>query len=266
MKRVLLILLTMWFCRGALLAEESTPTRHVVACGSWMELSAIPAEDYHFVRWSDGNTDAVRQIQVNEDAHYIAFFAANCEEYANWPVVALYEWLLMLNVRQINAMGYYLSPENVTWYRIVGEADDMHGRFPLDDQFVCKGYYLTLDRNLSGMGDYYAVADVSNQQGLLCDGLMRSEIIHFASSSSAPAPRLLPNYVASGETMRLTGLAPRGTSHIAVYSSTGQLLEAFDTTDQAEVQLTAASVSGCCLVRVSTGGYTTTLRYIVNLR
>jgi len=54
-----------------------------VECGSWFTLSAQSYDDYHFVEWNDHNTDAVRQIQVNEDATYVAFFAANCEEYAN---------------------------------------------------------------------------------------------------------------------------------------------------------------------------------------
>ena len=94
MKRLLsLILCVVGVCA---LRAESTPHTMRVECGSWFTLSAQSYDDYHFVEWNDHNTDAVRQIQVNEDATYIAFFAANCEEYANWPLVALYDWLLMV--------------------------------------------------------------------------------------------------------------------------------------------------------------------------
>lgn len=265
MKRSFLLYLSLCLGIGTLSAE-GVGTRHVVDCGTWMELTATPAEDYHFVRWNDGNTDSIRQIQVNENAHYIAFFAANCEEYANWPVVSLYDWLLMLNITAINAMGYYVQPDQVKWYRIVGEADDMHSRFPQDDRFVCTGHYLTLDKNLIGTGDYYAVADVSDAQGMLCDGLMRSEIVHYAASASAPSVRLLPNNVLQGETIRLVGLSEDEPSHIAVYSASGQLIEEYHFMGQSEVTITAVSVSGCYLVRVTTGMETTTLRYIVNLR
>lgn len=265
MKRLFILTISLIAGIGAL-HSESVGTRHVVDCGTWMELSATPAEDYHFVRWSDGNTDSVRQIQVHEDAHYIAYFAANCEEYANWPVVALYDWLLMLNVTEVNAMGYYVQPNQVKWYRVVGELDDMHGRFPLDDEFVCVGHYLTLDKNLSGTGDYYCVADVSDNKGLLCDGLMRSVIVHYAAASAAAEPRLLPNKVLAGETMRLVGLSPTGETDITVYSPSGQLLGQHHLVGESEYLLTAAPVAGCYLVRVITDGALTTLRYIVNLR
>lgn len=83
MKRLLsLILCVVGVCT---LRAESTPHTMRVECGNWVQLTATPYTDYHFVEWNDHNTDAVRQIQVNEDATYVAFFAANCEEYANCP-------------------------------------------------------------------------------------------------------------------------------------------------------------------------------------
>ena len=125
-------------CAGFLFAGNAG-TSGVYECGTWLQLVATPFDDYHFVEWSDGNVEPVRTVEVNEDATYIAYFAANCEEYANWPVVALYDWLLMVNVNAINQMGYYISPANVTWYRVVGEPDDMHNAFPQDDQVVIRG-------------------------------------------------------------------------------------------------------------------------------
>ena len=40
---------------------------------------------YHFVRWSDGNTDAVRSVEVNEDVIYTALFENNGNPHAIDP-------------------------------------------------------------------------------------------------------------------------------------------------------------------------------------
>ena len=251
----------MLFC-SPLWAEE-----HKVACGSWIEIAAHPIEDYHFVMWNDGNQDSIRQIQVHEDASYLAYFAANCEEYANWPIVSLYDWLLMVNVRANNEMGYYFAPENVSWYRVVGEPDDMHDIFPLDDQLVEEdNYYLTLDKSLKGTGTYYAVIDVSDSQGALCDGLMRSVLVSYAGSQQPAKVALFPTAVTMGQTMQLRGLNPEEDSEIYVYSTTGQLLEQFVSTGESMLQLHAGHVAGCYQVVVKSPSSTQTLRYIVNNR
>ena len=43
--------------------------------GTKVTLKAIADEHYHFVKWSDGNTNATREITVNADATYTAVFA-----------------------------------------------------------------------------------------------------------------------------------------------------------------------------------------------
>ncbi len=43
--------------------------------GTEVELKAVPAEHYHFVQWSDGNTDVTRTITVTANAEYTAEFA-----------------------------------------------------------------------------------------------------------------------------------------------------------------------------------------------
>ena len=251
----------MFFC-SSLWAEE-----HKIACGSWIEIAAHPLEDYHFIKWNDGDTDSIRQIQVHENATYIAYFASNCEEYANWPIVSLYDWLLMVDVRTINEMGYYFTPANVTWYRIVGEPDDMHDSFPQDDQEVEKGsYYLTIDQSLKGTGSYYAVIDVSDSQGLLCDGLMRSIIISYAGSNKPAKVALIPNAVVIGQSMQLKGLNPEENSEIYIYSTTGQLVEQFVSQGESTLLLNAAHTAGCYQVVVKSPSINQTLRYIVNNR
>lgn len=245
------------------LHSENMPQAMRVDCGSWVQLVATPYEDYHFVEWSDHNTEPTRLLQVNEDAHYIAYFAANCEEYANWPVVALYDWLLMLNVQAINDMGYYVSPAAVTWYRVVGTPDDMHTAFPQDDQLIGQGYYLTLAQNLQGTGDYYAVADVSDAQGMLCDGLMRSVIIRYSHGEKAQQVVLTPNRVNAGALMQLRGLNPEEETHIRIYSSTGQLIADYLSSGTDTYPLQAAYAAGCYQVQVVSPTLSQTLRYIV---
>lgn len=246
-----------------ILRAGDAPLSMRVDCGNWVQLTATPFDDYHFVEWNDHNTDAVRQIQVNEDAHYIAYFAANCEEYANWPVVSLYDWLLMLNVQAINDLGYYVSPAAVTWYRVVGTPDDMHTAFPQDDQLIGQGYYLTLAQNLQGTGDYYAVADVSNAQGMLCDGLMRSVIIRYSHSEKAQQVALTPNRVNAGAEMQLRGLNPDEETHIRIYSSTGQLIADYLSSGTDTYPIEAAYAAGCYQVQVVSPTLSQTLRYIV---
>lgn len=260
-KSIILIIGLMFFC-STTWAEE-----HQITCGSWIEIAAHPMADYHFVEWNDGNTDSVRQIQVHEDATYIAYFAANCEEYANWPVISLYDWLLMVNVRAINELGYYFTPANVTWYRIVGDPDDMHNDFPQDDQLVVSGsYYLTLDRNLQGTGNYYAVIDVSDSQGMLCDGLMRSVIISYSGSTQPAQLALLPTAVSAGQYLQLRGLIPEEDSEIYIYNTTGQLLDQFVSKGESTIEFQAPYTVGCYQVLVKSTSINQTLRYIVTNR
>lgn len=249
-------------CAGFLFAENAG-TSGVYECGTWLQLVAAPFDDYHFVEWSDGNVEPVRTVEVNEDATYIAYFAANCEEYANWPVVTLYDWLLMVNVTAINQMGYYISPANVTWYRVVGEPDDMHNAFPQDDQVVIRGsYYLTLAKNLQNTGNYYAVVDVSNAQGMLCDGLMRTVIINYSGKTSTQQIALIPNYAHPNQALRLQGLNPNETTTIQVYSTAGQLVRTFVCEDT-QLVFPAEYTAGCYQVKVSSLSINQVLKYLV---
>lgn len=260
-KTFLAILCTL--CAGILFAGNAG-TSGVYECGTWLQLVATPFDDFHFVEWSDGNVEQVRTIEVNEDATYIAYFADNCKEYANWPVVALYDWLLMVNVAAINEMGYYISPQNVTWYRVVGDPDDMHNAFPQNDQVVVRdSYYLTLARNLQNTGSYYAVVDVSNAQGMLCDGLMRTVIINYSGTGAkAPLLSLSPNCTLPGQQLKLTGLDPNERTTIQVFSAAGQLVRTFMCEDT-QLLFPAEYTAGCYQVKVSSPSINQVLKYLV---
>lgn len=257
MKRNLYILFLLCFC-----LHLQAGVRREVPCGEWITIEAHPVADYHFVKWSDGDTDSVRSIQVHEDATYIAYFAANCLDYANWPVVALYDWLLTINVQEINDQGYYFSPNNVTWYRVVGEPDDMHDVFPQDDRVMATGYYLTLAQNLNGTGDYYAVVDVADAQGKLCSGLMRTMIISYSGNVHAPQIALMPTIATSGQSLKLVGLNPAEETTVQVYSMMGQLLHTY-TCEDMQFFFDAEHTAGCYLVNVSSATIKQTTKYFV---
>ena len=236
-------------------------------CGSWYQLTAMPQPDYHFLKWSDGNTEQIRQIQVNENATYIAFFAANCGDYGNLPIVALYDWLLMLDVRSVQARGYYFEPEHVSWYCVKGEIDSIDSDKPRDDVFYGTGYYLTLDSSLVGTGDYYAVVDVSHSpSGVLCHGLMRSIIAHYASMGKAGMrPILNPTIARSGETLTLSGLNDTQPVMLTLYDINGHLV-AQRTVHDTRYQFEAPVVAGCYCLVVATKEERCVIRFIVSGR
>lgn len=248
-----------------LLSLPMVAEERLVGCGEWVTFSAGSRPGFHFERWSDGSIDSVRTVQVTESAAYIAFFSDACVEYANWPVIALYDWLIMLHVKAIEEQGFYLSEADVSWYRAVGDPDDMHLAFPQDDEFVCSGYYLTIDQSLRGTGLYYAVANVVDPQGRYCEQLARSQVIDYHAPAAAHV-RLAPNNVRIGETMVLSGLNPEVESRICVYSSTGQLVDQFSSVGEDQIELEAHPAAGCYLVRVDDPEGRQVVRYIVNVR
>lgn len=258
MRYRLLIILSL-IC-GAVLAD-STVTTMQVACDTRIELSCTPYPDYHFVQWSDGETDSVRIIQVNGDATYIAYIAPNCEEHADLPVLALYDWLIMLNVRSVHNMGYEFNEGDVKWYRVVSEPDKLTEDYYQDDEYVCTGYYLTLDKNLKGTGDYYAVVDVRGSVHTLCTGLLRTVIVQYTTPDRKLS--LAPTWVYPGQQMKLSGLDPSHTATIEVFDMVGKLLSTRTSSNQHVCYLNAEQAVGFYNVVVSTPQGAETFRYLV---
>ena len=223
-----------------------------VPCGTWIELRATTSvEDWHFDHWSDGNTDAVRQVEVLGDAHYVAYFAPNCGDYPALPVVALYDWLIMLDVRTVNTMGYYFGEEAVTWYRVRGAPDKLTDGASADDERMGTGYSLTIDQSFKGTGDYYASVDVSSSpSGVLCTDLMRSLIVHYSSTTPAAAPPLLePTVVRPNEAQRLLRLNPNAPTTVTIYDATGKVLQQVKATDTTLSLNTASLKNGVYVLK-----------------
>lgn len=237
-----------------------------VPCGTWIELRATTSvDDWHFDHWSDGDTSAVRQVEVLGDAHYVAYFAPDCGDYPALPVVALYDWLIMLDMRTINTMGYFFGEEAVTWYRVRGAPDKLTDGASADDQRMGTGYSLTIDQSFKGTGDYYASVDVSSSpSGVLCTDLMRSLIVHYASTTPAAVPPLLePTVVRPNEAQRLLRLNPNAPTTVTIYDIAGHRLQTLSADGVERMSLQAEGVAGCYQVVVQNGEQTTVLRYIV---
>jgi len=308
--------------------------------GSTITLTATPNDCYHFVRWSDANTDNPRSIVVDgnlslqaifeqdnyivtwqnsdgktletdnilcgetptydgttpkqadsynyqytfsgwtptivpatEDATYIAIYdstalvpnAENCVECQNAPVVALYDYLLMLNVKVLKAQGYIFTDQDVHWYRVVGEIDNLDAPpADRDDELIATGMYLTIAQNLSGTGNYYVVVDMSKTTSTtLCSGYMRSVLVNYTSAPARHSVALLPNVIRGAGVMTLNGLLPEENTTIAVYDPTGRLIQTFTSTGANEYKLTAVPQQGCYHVRVESETLQTTLKYVV---
>lgn len=240
-----------------------------VLCGEWITFSATPFDGFRFDHWSDGNTDSVRTIQVNESATFVAYFASTCKDYANFPIVSVYDWLLMLNVNDIkDSLGTSVNfgPENVCWYKVIDEPDDLTEGLR-DDSLVTRGsYYLTLDKNLSGTGDYYALIDfAASPSGELCHDYLRSVLVHYASSHSGSrqAPSLRPNIAPAGQTIRIIGLDSEELTDISVYDANGRRVGTYQSSGSSTFDLPTAHVQGCYLVLLDSPGGRYTLRFIL---
>ena len=123
-------------------------------CGDIVVITATPEDGSRFVRWSDGNTDNPREIEIGEDGNVDvhAIFEEVCAPQTIIQLVDLYDQLMMVNVEDLHQQGYQPQEKDVSWYRIVGEQDIIS--YPDDDIPVHQGYYVN-KQNLSS-GEYYA--------------------------------------------------------------------------------------------------------------
>lgn len=248
-----------------------------VRCGESVEISASPMNGFSFSHWSDGDTNAVRTIEIFDNIELVAYFEETCAEFTSLPIVIELNWIIMFDMKSCNQEGYYFKEENVTWYRVVGDVDNLHNEaFPYNDEVVGHGYCLALGHSLIGTGMYYAVIDMSsNSQGQLCDGFVRSEVVDFSGNTSDTSTEdsditkpmrsfsLVPSLAHKNSTITLLGLDPDEESKIQIYSLSGQLVRSFETRGSDSAEFISELSGGCYQVRVITPTITQTLRFIV---
>lgn len=235
----------------------------IADCGSWVTLTARPTLGARFLNWSDGSTDISHRVEVTENATYFAYFEDLCSDRENLPVVALYDWLLLLNVRSIHEdLGLTFDEASVRWYRVRGQMDDIDSE-NRDDELVATGVYLTLAKDLSGTGDYYALVDVSGgASGLRCMGMHRSIIIQYAGTEQDKSMALMPTCTRASSPIRLVGLRANVESVIKVYDAVGRLLFEYTSYGVDELTFPTASIPGCYCVVVEVDGEKTILKYL----
>lgn len=161
-------------------------------CGDIVVITATPEDGSRFVRWSDGNTDNPREIEIGEDGNVDvhAIFEEVCAPQTIIQLVDLYDQLMMVNVEDLHQQGYQPQEKDVSWYRIVGEQDIIS--YPDDDIPVHQGYYVN-KQNLSS-GEYYAqiiptqLADNTDND---CPLVLRSETfaVYHTGKEDITAPK-----------------------------------------------------------------------------
>ena len=94
--------------------------------------------------------------------------------------------------------------------------------------------------------------------------LMRSQLVHYASSASpAAAPILEPTMVRPHEAQRILRLNPDYPTTVTIYDISGKRLQTLIADGVERLSLQAESVAGCYQIVVQNGELRTVLRYIV---
>lgn len=111
------------------------------------------------------------------------------------------------------------------------------------------------------VGTFFATITVKVDDG--CDVVGETKHLVCTASTPAPMPRLVPNMVMPGESMKVINLDPATETRIRVFSSDGLLRNTFEVRGQETFNLKAAADHGFYLVELYNEDMNTTLRYIV---
>ena len=144
--------------------------------------------------------------------------------------------------------GYTINPEDVEWYQFTG---------PATADLKATGYYYTTEDELQG--EFYAVIHAENSHG--CAAAIVSDTIDWSQPYRQMPIRLVPNAVASGNTMRLENLDDEHESEISIYDPAGKLTMQFISEGKQAVEFSPHGQPGVYLVRVQCGDNKQTLRY-----
>ncbi|MCQ2369438.1 MAG: hypothetical protein MJ007_03045 [Paludibacteraceae bacterium] len=238
--------------------------------GSVATLTAQPKKGYALDYWSNGEKTASISIVVNKDTTVTAYFgrqnADNTPACNNAASASKYNWLIMLDLNTLNAEGYTFTENQVRWYKVVGEMDNLSDPDYLrNDEFLKNGYYLTLDKSLTGTGTYYGLIDLVNQSDNVgCQsGIMRTEPHKYDATEKKSGCTLLKTVVEPQETLEIINLPKGVKSHIRVFDSIGNAIYETVSDGIETLQFNAASIPGTYMVTISDESTKQTLRYIV---
>ncbi|MBQ6732158.1 MAG: hypothetical protein IJR06_03450 [Paludibacteraceae bacterium] len=190
--------------------------------------------------------------------------ADNTPECDNAPSVAKYDWLFMINVKALNAQGYAFGEDNVSWYRIVGEMDNIDDPASMHtDQLVGKGYGYTIDKSFIGTGDYYALIDLPRQTSDVgCKGIMRTQVFRYVTSKRV-APAVIPTIARPSQRMQVIHLPQEENCEIYVYDNVGKLCRHFASHGADTAEFEAEMRQGSYIVVIKSADGTESVKYIV---
>ncbi|MCQ2361382.1 MAG: T9SS type A sorting domain-containing protein, partial [Paludibacteraceae bacterium] len=236
--------------------------------GTEVTITATPDKGYAFEHWNNGSEAKSFTITVTGDNDYTAFFhtqnADNTPECDGVASLSKSDWMLMLNVKDLHTQGYVFSESNVSWYKIVGERDNLSlPSYMRDDQYVGTGYYYTMDKSLHGTGDYYGLVNLPAQTNDVgCLGIMRTETFNYAYQGSLRTA-LVPTIVAPGEELKIVELPDGENVEILVYDQVGKLYYQFNTGGVLEKTFNAPYNHGNYMVLVKSKDGEKIFKYIV---
>ena len=241
---------------------------HTVTCGSVIDIAAEPFEGYRFVQWADGNTDALRTIEVNNNLYFTAFFTPICRTYEDVPVSAVSHNMYIVQLHKLADKGYYVNPNAVSWYRVVGEIDDPTVLELRDDQLIRSGIGLYLADSPENAGLYYAEVDVAaDYSGRYCGDVLRSDILQFTPLETYEMPMVFPTLLEPDQTITVTGLPDGEDVQIYMYDIQGRLVaDDISSGGATFVRMHAPTVCGFYLIRIKGKDTSYTLRVLITLK
>ena len=160
----------------------------------------------------------------------------------------------------VKKYGWAPKPEQVIWYKVVGDMD-AYGA-PSNDMVVGIGHSYNLPDGSVIKGDYYAliIQDSPNSNG--CTSVYRTVVLT-ATQDQNNSPALVPNVVQPNAQLSLQNLDPTKVHEVRVYDTSGDCIATYMAEHVSEFLFSANHVAGYYLVDVINENNKITLRYVV---
>ena len=160
----------------------------------------------------------------------------------------------------VKKYGWTPQPEQVIWYKVVGDMD-AYGA-PSNDMVVGIGHSYNLPDGSVIKGDYYAliIQDRPNSNG--CTSVYRTVVLT-ATQDENNSPALVPNVVQPNAQLSLQNLDPTKVHEVRVYDTSGDCIATYMADHVSEFLFNANHVAGYYLVDVINENNKITLRYVV---
>ena len=158
-----------------------------------------------------------------------------------------------------STFGWTPTPEQVYWYKVVGEVD-VYGEMG-DDELVGVGHSYNLPEGEVMVGGYYAIVEQHAVSVDDCETIYRSTVVY--ATASGIAPKLVPNVVYPDEVLTIKNLDESQIHQILVYGASGELIATYKADKVGEFMFNAANATGYYLVDIINTNGSTTLRYVV---